>query len=68
MTGRVKPVEGHALAVVRIGQEAVGDLLVGAGGGVGQEGIDFGKGRGEAGEVEGDAADQRLLVGRWRQL
>ena len=64
----VEPADGHALAVLRRGQEAVDQPLVGAGRGVGLEGGDEFRGRGQAREVEAQAAGQRPAVGLGRGL
>ena len=59
----VEPVAAPLFAVVRRGQQTVDDFLPGVGRFVGEEGVDlFGSGR-QAGEVEGDAADERGAVG-----
>ncbi len=60
----VEPFGGPALAVGRGGEQAVDDLFVGVGRFVFQEGVDFG-GRGrQAGEIEGDAADEAAAIER----
>ena len=59
VAGGVEPVDRHALAVVRRGQQAIDDLLVGVGRCVGEEGIDLGRRRRQAGQVERHAADER---------
>ena len=41
VAGEVEPLHGHALAVVRRGEQAVDLLLVGVGRFVGEEGVDF---------------------------
>ena len=61
--GGVEPVEGHALAVTGGVEESVHEPLIGVGPAVGEEGVDFGRGRRQAGQVEGRAADQRGAVG-----
>ena len=50
--GGVEPVERHALAVVGRGEQAVDELLVGVGPIVGEEGVDLGGRRRQAGQVE----------------
>ena len=68
IAGEVEPLHRHALAVLRRGEQAVHLLFVGVGGFVGEEGFDFaGRGR-QAGEVEGQAAEQRGPVGFGRGL
>ena len=63
VAGRIEPVQGHALAEVRRGQQAVDLLLVGAGRGVLEEGVELlGRGR-EPGQVERHAPQQRRAVG-----
>ena len=64
----IEPLHRHALAVLRQGQQAVHLLLVGVGGLVGEEGVDFGGGGRQAGEVEADAAQQGGAVGLGRGL
>ena len=64
----VEPLHGHALAELRQGEEAIHLFLVGVGGLVGEEGIEFGGGGRESGEVEGDAAQQGGAVGFGRGL
>ena len=53
---QVQPVHGHALAVVRAGQQAVHLLFVGVGRRVGHERRDLRRRRRQAGQVEADAA------------
>ena len=64
---QVEPVPGPAFAVVRRGEQPIDDLLVGAGRFVGQKGIDLGRRRRQADQVERHAAQQRALVGRRRR-
>ena len=59
----VHPVPGEAFAVMRGGQQAIDEPLVGVGGRVVDEGVDLLGRRGQSGQVEGDAADQRASVG-----
>ena len=61
--GGVEPVEGQPLAEVGRGQQAIDERLVGVGRRVGQERVDLGRGRGQAGQVERQAADQGGAVG-----
>ena len=67
---QVEPVPAPALAEVRRGQQPVHHLLVGVGDVVVEEGVDFVGRRRQADQVEGDAPQQRALVGggRGRQL
>ena len=59
---QIEPVPGPALAIVRRDQQPVDDLFISLRGIVGKERRDlFGRGR-QAGEVEGDAAQQGGLV------
>ncbi len=70
VAGEVEPRPGPALAVARRGEQAIDDALVGAGLRVRGERVDLGGRRRQAGEVEGDAPQQRLAIGlgRRRQL
>ena len=52
VAGGIEPVDGHALAVARRGEQAVDHLLVGVGGAVGEERIEFGERGRQAGQVE----------------
>ena len=63
IAGGVEPVDGHAFAVARRGQQAVHRLLVGVRGGVREEGIEFGEGGRQTGEVEADAPQQAGAAG-----
>ena len=63
VAGGVEPLHGHALAVARRREQPVDGLLVGVGGVVVQEVGELDRGRGHAGEVEGDAAQQGRAVG-----
>ena len=58
----VEPVTGVALAVGGGGEETIDESLVGVGPGVGEEGVDLGWRRREAGQVEGDAAEERGAI------
>ena len=49
--------------MLRRGEQAVDDLLVGVGRGVGDEGRDLVGRRRQAGEIVGDAAQQRVAMG-----
>ena len=64
---QVEPVAGPALAVVRAGEQAIDQLLVGVGRSVVHEGVHLLRRRRQADQVEGDAADERAAVGRWRR-
>ena len=64
IAGGVEPPHGHALTIVRRGQQAVDGLLIGRGRTVGEESRGLGFGRRQAGEVEGESAEQGVL-GRW---
>ena len=55
----VEPVAAPALAVVRRGEQAVDEFLVGVGRLVGEEGVDLFGRRRQAGQIERDAADER---------
>ena len=63
----VEPVPGLVLAVARRGEEAVDHPLPGAGGVVGEEGVDLVGGGGQAGEPDRRAAQQRRPVGDARR-
>ena len=52
VAGRVEPGHGHPLAVARRLQQRVDALLVGVGRRVGEEGVDLGRRRRQAGQVE----------------
>ncbi len=64
---QIEPVGRHALAVVRAGQQPIDHLFVGVGRSVLEKGVLFVEGRRQAGQVEGDAAQQAQLLGgrRW---
>ena len=66
--GQVEPELGHLLAVVRRGEHAVHQLLVGVGRRVGEERVDLRERRRQAAQVERQPADQRRLVGLGRRL
>ena len=59
----VEPVAGPHFAVVRGSEEAVDLLFVGVGGLVADEGVDFGDGGRQAGEIEREAAEQSDAIG-----
>ena len=67
VAGAVEPVHRHALAVVRRREQPIDELLVGVGRRVGEEGVDLGERRRQAGQVEGHPADQRGAVGLGRR-
>ena len=69
VAGGVEPAAGHVFAIARRSQEAFDDLVIGLRRGVGEEGIDLGGRRRQAGEVERHAAEQAGLVGfgAWTQ-
>ena len=56
VAGGVEPAEGHALGVGVRGEEFVDDFFVG--GGIEEEGVNIGRGGGQSGEVEMDAAEE----------
>ncbi len=63
VAGEVEPVDGHAFAEARGGEEGVDEAFVGVGPAVGEE-VVHGLRRGEqAGEVQREAADERAPVG-----
>ena len=64
----VEPVGGHALAVGRRRQQAIDDALVGVGGAVGEERVDLGRRRRQAGQVEGHAPQPGLARRLGRRL
>ncbi len=59
----IHPGGGHALPVTRRGQQAIDQPLVGVRALVGDEGVDLGEGRRQAGQVERHPVDQGLAVG-----
>ena len=63
VTGRIEPLHGQPLAIPRRVEQAVDHFLVGIGGFVGQEGVEFGQRRRQSHQVEADAPQQRPLVG-----
>ena len=60
----VEPMAGHLLAMVRARQQPIDELVIGIRGGIGDEGRHLFRSRRQAGEREGDAADERRPVGR----
>ncbi len=66
--GHVQPVTPPALPVVGRGEEPLHHRLERAGRRVVHEGVDFLRGRGQAGEVEGGAADELAAVRRLQRL
>ena len=63
VTGDVEPVPSPALAVAGRRQQPLDHPLVGVGPLVGQEGVDLGRGRRQAGQVERDPPQQLPLAG-----
>ena len=63
VAGEVHPVGGHPLAVARAGKQPVEQFLVGVGRRVGDEGLDLGRRRRQAGDVERRPADERAAIG-----
>ena len=63
VAGGVEPAGGHAFAVAGGFEETVDGCFEGAGGLVVEEGVEFGGGGGEAGQVEGCAAEEELAGG-----
>src|SRR5438094_248580 len=59
----VEPVPGPVLAMVRAGQEAIDEALVGIGTVVGQIVVDFLGCRRQSRQIEREAANERSLVG-----
>ena len=71
IAGDVEPVAGHLLAMVRAREQPVDELVIGIRGGISDEGRHLFRSRRQAGEREGDAADERRPVGRgveWQPL
>ena len=66
VAGGVEPEPGHVLAVARRVEQPVHELLISLVRAIGQEGIDLLGRRGQAGQVEEDAADQGRRVGLGR--
>ena len=60
---QVEPVHGHALAIRRRRQVAIDDALEGRRRGVGEERVDLGEGRRQAGQRQRRAANERLARG-----
>ena len=68
VTREVEPAPRPALAVTRGSEQAIHELFVGVRGSVADERVGFfGRGR-DAGEVQGDASDERVAVGFRRGL
>ena len=68
IAGEIEPAAGPAFAVAGRSQQAIHELLVGVGRFVVRESVGFfGRGR-DAGEVEGDAADEHVAIGFGRRL
>ena len=63
VAGGVEPAAGHVFAIARRSQEAFDDLVVGLRGVVGEEGVDLGRCRRQAGQVERHAAEEAGFVG-----
>ena len=65
----IEPIDGHAFAIAGRGEEATDGLLKGVGSAIGEEGIHLGGCGGEAGNVEGSAAQQSFFRGErnWRE-
>ena len=64
--GQVEPVLAPALAVMRAGEQAIDQPLVGVRPVVAEERVDLVGRRRQAGQVERDAADQRDAIGLGR--
>ncbi len=62
IAGRVEPVPGPALPIVRRAQQPIDQLLVGVGGTVVQEFVDLYRRRRQAEQVEAEPSQQRRLV------
>ena len=63
VTGGVEPWQGHPLAVMRAGEQAVDEVFVGLGASVGDEGIDLLGRRRQSRQVEGHAPQERRPAG-----
>ena len=63
---QVKPEVGHLLAVAWRCQQALDDLLVSAGRGVGEKSVELRESWRQPGQIERDTAEQRDPVGFWR--
>ena len=63
VAGGVEPAAGHVFAIARRSQEAFDDLVVGLRGVVCEEGVDLGRCRRQAGQVERHAAEKAGFVG-----
>src|SRR5262249_1496999 len=62
---QVQPVPGPALAIMRRGEQPIDHFGEGDGRLIGQEVCDFARSRWQADQVEGDAPDERPLIGAW---
>jgi hypothetical protein len=62
-TRDIQPVGGHPFAVARRGEQPVDDALVGAGQGVGEEGVGFRRRRRQARQIQRHPAQQALAIG-----
>ncbi len=62
IAGKVEPVTGHVLTVSRAGQETVDESLVGRRRSVLQESLDLRRRRRQAGQIERNAANERLPI------
>ena len=60
---QIEPPRRHPFGMGGAGEEPIDEALESLGGGIGEKGIDLGRFRGEAGEIEGDAAGERRPVG-----
>src|SRR5262249_57854346 len=56
------PLERHPLAVTGAGEQTIHDVLVSPRRPIFEEGVHFGRRRRQAGQIERDAADERLAV------
>src|SRR5262249_49779480 len=61
--GEIEPVSSPTLAVMRRGEQAIDELLVGVGRGVVHEGIDFRRRWRQADEIERNPANENLATG-----
>ena len=59
----VEPADRHPLTVVRVGKHPLHEPAIGVGSRIAHEGIDLLRRRRQAGEVEGEPADERAPVG-----
>ena len=63
VAGQIHPVGGHSLPVAGACEQAIDELFVGIGRGIGHEGLDLGRRGRQPGKVEGHPPDERGLVG-----